>query len=133
MSIQSIVQKQNMRRSQVADSVADYSVVTGIVELSGTGQGYAEINFPVVFTEKPTVSFGYELGGSRSVFVPSCSAVVNAWTGKELKSGGFRYSGCTVGVVVAAEISTLSYLHFTFAGIAFRNPVSPSMDVKETI
>lgn len=134
MSIQSVVQKQSMRRSQVADSVADFSMVTGTVKLSGTGQGYTDISFPVTFIEKPTVSFGYELEqGYQSTYVPTCNTVVNDWMVADLKSGSFRFNGCSLGFLVFAEDDTVSYLHFTFTGVAFRNPVSPSMDPKENI
>lgn len=134
MSVQSIVQKQTFRRTQVSDSVADFSMVTGTIALSGTGQGYSDINFPITFTEKPTVSFGYELEqGYQDVYMPTCNAVVNDWVVAESKSGSFRYNGCSLGFVVVAEVNTISYLHFTFTGMAFRNPVSPSMDPRETI
>ena len=134
MSIQSVVQKQSMRRSQVADSVADFSMVTGTVKLSGTGQGYTDINFPVTFIEKPTVSFGYELEqGYQLDEVATCNGVVSDWNSVEMKSGNVRIKGCSLGFVVDADTDTVSYLHFTFSGMAFRNPVSPSTDVRDPL
>ena len=134
MSVQSAIQKQNLRRSQVADTVADFSMVTGVVKLSGAGEGYADISFPVTFIEKPTVSFGYELEqGYQGRYIPTCNAVVNNWIVADLKSSSFRCNGCSLGFFVFAESDTVSYLHFTFTGVAFRNPVNPSMDPKEKI
>lgn len=134
MSLEAVLNKKNLRSTQVSETVADYTTVTGVVELAGRGQGFVEINFPVTFIEKPNVSFGYELGqGYQSGLVPSCNAVVNDWVMDAQKSNSVRISGCSLGCVVSAGPAVVSYLHFNFFGKAYRNPTSPSMGVKETI
>lgn len=134
MSLEAVLNKKTLRTSQVSETVVDYTTVTGTVMLTGRGQGIVDINFPITFVEKPNVSFGYELEqGYQSELVPSCAGVVNSWVMDSTKSDSIRISGCSLGCVVSAAPGTVSYLHFNFYGKAYRNPVSPSMDPKETI
>lgn len=65
--------------------------------------------------------------------VATCNGVISDWNAVEMKSGNVRIKGCSLGFVVDADTDTVSYLHFTFSGMAFRNPVSPSTDVRESI
>jgi hypothetical protein len=134
MSLEAVLNKKTLRSTQVSETVADYSTVTGTVKLTGRGQGVVDINFPVTFIEKPNVSFGYELEqGYQSDLIPACNAVVNDWIMDDMKSSSIRIDGCSLGCVVSAGPGTVSYLHFNFYGKAYRNPVSPSMDPKDII
>lgn len=88
-----------------------------------------DIDFPVVFTEKPVFTFGAELGDNhraRAGVYPTVSAVVVRWDTQGEIAGATegRFAGATVASVTTGQAGQVIVLHYSFEGKAIRNPVS---------
>lgn len=110
---------------RVAAQGAQITHIKGQFLLQLSGEGLAEIPFPVKFAEKPGFSFGAELDDNQSLSAgafPTYSVTVARWIKEELLPGIFLYTGATLAVVVDDNPGWL-WIHWHMEGMAFRNPL----------
>lgn len=119
------------RQSQMA-----IMVVEAQTKIAGSGEVAIDIKFPVVFAEKPHLSFGHELGPNQSpeaTNFPVCSVTVLRWTTRELTDQRTFYVGATIGVVALGRENMRSVVHTTFRALAFRDPTMGPVALNEPI
>lgn len=104
--------------------------------ISGLGEVLVDVDFPIIFAEEPSCSFGSVMDGGFPVNpgkFPTVSATVSAWQTipKQGSGTGFFYTGATMAIVITGD-STLSeqqlWVNWNFIGAAFQNPV----DIEES-
>lgn len=98
--------------------------VNYFLDVKGTGGMTAEVNFPVKFQERPSVSFGGELGAGSPVTAgsfPTISVVVGQWKISPLYSHQY-YEGATLVIVVGGTVTQTMTVHFQAEGKALVSP-----------
>lgn len=96
----------------------------GVGVPDGPGEGTVVLNFPVRFTEKPTLSSGWEMYPNQSLTLgqyPVVSSGVYVWNGGTRPDNGSPfYDGCTM-VFATMGVSDLAVtIHAVFEGLAIR-------------
>lgn len=116
----------DQRRRQAefdAQSGGAYQFVQ-FVNLTGTGEGLVQIEFPVSFVEQPVFTYGSEAKPNQPLIknnYPTCNAMVWNWRVGYRRTSGARYwTGASVIVVTtgpANQATTLKLtLHCVFEG-----------------
>ncbi len=105
---------------QQAQTVTIY----GHTSISGIGEANYDINFPVLFVEKPTFCPGLEFAEGSSALdlnYPTWGATVNRWIYKQI--GNVRYwVGASIVVSIAAQEGASFVVHHSFTGTALHSP-----------
>lgn len=125
------VQRQKGASNQAASKSMEGRVhsVSGSVELSTTGEATVDVNFPVIFVERPNFTFG---GGvlPGSVLTdgsfPRINGAVVAWQTQKANDSlveNVRYTGVTLSIVSYGTQDQRFFLDFRFEGVALVNPV----------
>lgn len=113
---------------------AVYSIA-GFIKCNGAGEGLYETNFPMMFQERPAMSFGAELADNSTLEdgnFPWVNVMVKSWK-KIKKDGQTFYTGCTL-IIVASGHETMSYTaHWQATGRALTNPLNHTTTVDDTI
>ena len=114
---------------QVQGAVSAESIVKGRLTVVGGGDVAVDINFPVLFTEKPHMTFGGEVKGtvdaSAGAF-PTISVLVGQWrlaVPDESDDRSFCrrfYIGAQLLVAIDGSIDVIA--HYQFSGVAITNP-----------
>lgn len=112
--------------------------VTGYVLIEhetdvAAAESSVDLQFPVVFTEKPVFTFGSELAENHRALAteyPTLSATVARWESKGEVIGATlgRFVGAHVVVVSTGQVGQHIWLHYSFEGKAIRNPITPMTD-----
>jgi len=89
-----------------------------------------DVNFPVWFVEKPSMSFGAELDDTQSPTAqafPKVSIVVARWRKKqEDRPGDGYFTGAQLAVVISGPVAGFKMIvHWQAEGQAMRNPSQP--------
>lgn len=123
--------QEEARRSQ-SDFVASNYICHGefMIEMAGGSRGEVtkDINFPVVFIERPLFYDGGSLEESQTVTVgnlPTIGGIVISWVVEE-KGGTALYRGARVGVSVSGDVGTRFWYNWHFSGVALVNPTGGS-------
>jgi hypothetical protein len=99
--------------------------VSYALPVAGAGEALVDINFPVWFSQEPTVSQGGVLR-PNTVLVqgnyPEFSIWVFRWKTRERNSHVY-YEGATLACVVKGDPDQRTTLHFLAQGPALQNPV----------
>lgn len=104
------------------------SVCHGRVLVLGAGEVAVDIPFAVVFSERPTFTFGGELDvnhhASAGVY-PTVSGVVVDWDDRGAREGwDGRFHGATVAIVTTGQSDQNMWFHYRFEGKALTNPLN---------
>jgi hypothetical protein len=125
---QVVATQEHSEAARVSESSAEFQVVQGFLTVDKAGEVSVDVNFPVRFIERPSLSFGGELDGNHfpeAGNYPTVSVVVARWT-KDLidttRDEGF-YSGATLMVVTTGKSDQKMIVHWQMSGRAFKNPV----------
>lgn len=123
------------RIEQMTVQITDYFGHVLIVHDANTttGEATVDIEFPVVFTEKPVFTYGGELDKNHRATAgsyPEITAVVVDWNTVGAIEGVTegRYVGATVDTVTKGQANQNILLHYSFKGKAMRNPLK---EIKE--
>lgn len=114
------------RRSQidrVTNATGDTFRVSYRIGLDGSGETTVTVNFPVQFSERPTVSSGGELHPEETLVAgnyPWWSVGVADWITEDL-AGRTYYVGADLVIVCGGPTGQLSYAHFTAEGKALQH------------
>jgi hypothetical protein len=117
------------RRSEVAH-VDDQSIrptrVTGFELTVGAGEATVNVDFPVWFVEKPSMSFGGEFEKNEYLVerrFPTVSVVVVEWKiALPDRPGGGWYVGAILATVTTGRREQRVWVHWQAEGKAIRNP-----------
>lgn len=136
-SPQYALERRRQELERVDNSSIKHTVVTGTVKVKGSGEVTVDFDFPVQFVEKPTFTFGAELGMNHSPVAgsfPVSSATVVGWNLKEKSDQRKYYIGCTLAVVALGATDQRVLIHCVFQGKAFRSPGnSGASDIGDTL
>lgn len=110
---------------------------SGRVQILGAGESAVDIQFPVLFSERPVFTYGGELDENHHPVAgsyPTISAIVDTWdqVGKTESSDG-RFKGARVVVVTTGTEGQHMWLHFSFTAKAMRNPLNTLDSVDDTL
>jgi hypothetical protein len=134
--LRAAIESTKATEDRVAGATIDRAEVEVRLRLKGSGEVNAEVTFPVVFSERPFMTFGHELELNHSpeaTNFPVCSATVLRWITKERSGDRVYYVGCDVGVVALGKASMESYALLLFKGKAFRGPTIQAPGAEDTI
>lgn len=95
------------------------------LNVNGAGETTVNLNFPILFQERPALSCAGELAeGSvlQAGSFPWCSAMVASWVTEE-RNGQTYYTGAKVAVVVGGPSRQKSIVHMNVEGKALQSPV----------
>lgn len=119
-------QNSNMRRTQVEAKV----------RVVGSGETRATIDFPVLFSDKPIMTFGGELVGNSTAEAgnyPVISVMVDNWDTVERSDDREYYRGCEVLIVALGKENQRVDAHVLFEGMAFRDPTIGGTGLEDPI
>lgn len=99
---------------EVASVEAAQTHLSGEFMINSVGESKVDVLFPVVFTQKPLITVGFELKEGEDYvdgFMPTGTGMVLRWNTKRKPPISQFFVGCTIGVVVTGE------QHHKFIGI----------------
>lgn len=105
----------------------------GFVELDGSGEFLLEIEFPLLFVERPIFNAGLELTGNQQLdwgALPTWSATVTAWTTDTVAENDL-WIGATLAIVTFNTLK--ADLHYSFEARSLTNPTGPNDSVGQTL
>ena len=112
--------------SQVEQQSIRHTRVTGFELTVGAGEATVEVDFPVWFTEKPSMSFGGELEENEYLVerkFPTVSVVVVSWKKAQAdRPGGGWYVGAVLATVTTGRTEHRMWVHWQAEGKAITNP-----------
>lgn len=117
-----------LRRGEVERQTAaqaQYFKVSGEIEINGSGEATISVAFPVLFVDKPSFSFGAELGAGEPLAagnLPTGSLCVAQWGEQARDDGTIIYSGATFAVVSTGPPGQTMILQWHMEGIGLRGP-----------
>jgi hypothetical protein len=117
-----------VRRGEVdrqASAEAQYFKVSGEIEMNGSGEAVIAVSFPVYFVDKPSFSFGAELGAGEPLTagqLPTGHLVVAQWGERQRDNGSIVYAGATFAVVTTGPATQTLILHWHMEGVGLRGP-----------
>lgn len=116
----------DMRRTQVEARVI----------VRGSGETRVSVDFPVLFSRKPIMTFGGELTRGSTPEAgnyPVISVVVLTWDTIERSDERTYYRGCEVGIVALGKERQNMRAHILFEGMAFRDPTTGGTGLEDPI
>jgi len=105
------------------------------INLIGSGEVLADVNFPVWFQEKPAVSSGGEMAENEVIVdtqFPTISVIVKSWV-KQKRDLAEYFTGATLIVVTSGVPGQKMIAHFQAEGKALRNPLGGLGGLGDTI
>lgn len=115
------------RRGQVERARSVYGRthrLNGFLDVIGAGEAVTDVAFPVWFNERPSMSFGGELGPNEVLEdgnFPTVSVVVKNWVTEE-RAGATYYVGATLVVVTTGALTQTMTVHWQAEAVALVNP-----------
>lgn len=103
--------------------------VYGFIETMNHGEATVDVNFPVVFIEKPVFHANGEVGENQSItagYFPTCNVMVRRWITSTTLEDTPRYHGANLLIVITGDTSLTDYLtivHWSVTGKALVNPL----------
>jgi hypothetical protein len=117
------------RRGEVASAAQvqgqNFKVVY-FFDVDGAGQTLVDVNFPVLFQERPALTHGGEVADGTVLEdgkFPTCSAMVVSYT-TQVRNGTTYYAGCRAAVVVTGGSRQRATVHLHVEGKALQGPVT---------
>lgn len=115
------------RRQLVTARTSDMArtQVEARVNTVGSGETRATIEFPVLFSRKPIMTFGGELASGSSAEAgnyPVISVMVDEWDTVRKADQRTYYRGCDVLIVALGKERQRVTANVLFEGMAFRDP-----------
>jgi len=107
--------------------------VNGRQLVKGTGELIVDVNFPVLFTELPSLSFGAHMEDGEvpeALNLPTVSTVVLSWlkTHEDRVGGGLGmpgwFRGARLAIVTTGRTGHKVWVHWQAEGKAIRNPAA---------
>lgn len=121
--LESLVERDRYVRNMRSMQIQLMKLIANVTT-SGAGEARVEIGFPIIFTERPSFSYGGEMDVNQPLTAqsfPTVSAVVSEWiTEGEMQK---KYKGAWVAMVTTGPSTQKMIVHLHFEGKAFRNPV----------
>lgn len=129
---------ENQRANRVTSANSDMArtQVEARVKVRGSGETRTAIEFPVLYSRKPIMTFGGELNGNHTPEAgnyPVISVMVVEWTTVERSDQRTYYTGCEVVIVALGKTTQRVTAHILFEGLAFRDPTIGSTSLEEPI
>lgn len=115
-------------RQQVDELAGGVFRLCGEVDFQGAGELIAAVEFPIVFTEKPSFVFGGELRENSPVQngrLPTISGIIKDWRFKtDLSTGRRIYTGASFIIVTTGDRDQLMTFHYQLEAPALNEPTS---------
>lgn len=154
------LQVEVQRQRDFETVVTQDTQVFGKFRVNGAGEATKAVEFPVVFSNIPLVTFGIEIQSDRRTIgpgpeflqdapgivvgqssglvkgeAPVITAAVVDWYTEDVLPDARRYSGCEVLTTCVGALNTKFVVHWSAAGVAFTNPSvgSPSGNFKDRV
>ena len=122
---------------RIADMAVRVHKITGFFLVQGTGRAEVIIDFPILFVEKPALSWGSSLAeGDRydAKAFPSFNAVVTNWGTQQAGDSGERYyRSAKLALSIAGSKAQRMWVNWHAEGRGLRNPVDPAMASEQPI
>lgn len=131
----SLAPKHAERRRADLDRIDAFSIkttrVNGFQLVKGAGEVIVDVPFPVLFTERPSMSFGAHMDDGEqpeALNLPTVSTVVLSWLkAHEDRVGGGQgtpgwFSGARLAIVTTGRTNHKVWVHWQAEGKAIRNP-----------
>lgn len=131
--MQTAIQGRHAYTETMTDQLVRDGTAAGVVELQGAGESMVTIEFPIRFIEKPIFTAGLEqrdYPGVQWGQFPIWSATVVTFL-TEAKTTEPIYIGAVLAIVTFNV--PRGYLHYSFAGRSFTNPIDNSTSVSQTL
>lgn len=121
-----ILEEQRTAIARVEQAAAQSTWVFGRVLVEGVGETMIDIDFPVVYSNRPLPFFGNEMdiGDSPEFeYFPSVTAIISRWK-RTYQGESERYSGATIAVKTTGPLTLVGrrpqriYLSYAFNGVA---------------
>ncbi len=95
------------------------------VPMPTPGEGTTQITFGVRFTDKPIMTYGFEMPPNQPLApgsFPNGNVTVFSWMSGRRSDGGRYYDGATIAIlsIGAPDLSIIA--HVSFTGNGLRNP-----------
>lgn len=119
--------RQETNKSNALSVAARPQVLSGQIQINGSGDSIVNIPFPIQFSQKPILSFGGDLEHGQSVTIgslPTVSMIVTRWDIVGSPPLQLFYQGATVAIVTSGVDDQIMYAHYTFTGVALSNPTN---------
>lgn len=110
--------------------IGDIYLISGAVEIDGSGETVFDVNFPVQFIERPSPSGTGELQEGTAPVAggfPIFSVGIGAWNYHEREGGSRIYYGARLIIVGLGHPGMLWTAHYQMMGKALTNPVGGSL------
>jgi hypothetical protein len=123
------------RMRNLSTVVSSETTVMGKFLVNGPGEGYKDIEFPVVFEDVPFMTFGFEIQdnnatstvpGFSGVVVkgqaPIITAAIYDWNVRENPPFGRKFMGASILSTCEGPLTTKYMVHWMATGIALGGP-----------
>ena len=111
---------------RIENAQAQYFVVTGEVEVVGTGEASADLLFPCYFVGKPRLFPTHELSPGQPFVagqMPTASMTVLDWSSSIQDDNTVLYMGARVGFVTTGPTGQSMLIQWHADGPALRGPI----------
>lgn len=127
LGVARVVQRSLDQRRQDVERIADqtpkYTVVEGLANIDGVGEGQVDVVFPILFMEEPIWGGDFALATNQTVTsFPTFDKFLVKWTTINKAGGRTYYSGARIGVLIDGDDGLKTVLHYRFSGTAFTEP-----------
>ena len=118
---------ESRRMRDLRETAADIMVVSGKFPVNNVGEAYKNIVFPTIFTDIPSLGFGYEIDGDSNLKAsraPVISAALYGWDVIDRPPVSRYYRGAKILVVSEGPPNIRFIVHWQATGIGFMGPLS---------
>lgn len=129
-------QKRDLVAAQNQKSVtARPSHYSGIIQTTGSGDSLVIVPFPVRFSEKPLLSYGFDVqsGDVTAGQLPTVSVGIMSYDAVETQPPVIFYVGATLGIVTNGPTGMVYNIHYHFDGVTIVNPISAATSLDSPI
>jgi hypothetical protein len=116
---------QNLSEASAA-AAAGPTQLTGEFLMMGAGEKRIPVDFPIVFSEKPLLTFGAEVQEGSAVLdgsFPTVSVVVGKWFTREAPPFSRLFIGAELLVVTTGITTQQTIIHWHLSGLGLTNPI----------
>lgn len=119
------VRQQRARQAEATSAMV--TSTTGFISIDGHGQALLDVAFPVTYTEKPSLSYSFDLAEGQVLDpenFPTLSIGVHFYQFTERVPGAREYNGARLIIVATGHDGLQMVVHYRFEGVALANPQS---------
>lgn len=111
---------------------ADTQVVVGFVQIINPGEALTDLDFPLVFVEKPVLTYSYDLEDGQVLErgnFPMLTVGVHYFRKDQITPGLDHYTGARLIIVATGHLDMRMNVHVRFEGKGLVGPNSPAAGI----